>query len=62
MLTQSDLQDYGFLYKDYILGMSYKKIWHLLIDKDIKKEDLCKKVNASGTSLVKMVCGIGYCL
>jgi DNA-binding Xre family transcriptional regulator len=40
-----------------IVGVSYKKLWHLLIDRDIKKGWLCKKANVSGTSLAKMARG-----
>jgi DNA-binding Xre family transcriptional regulator len=36
------------------MSVSYKKLWHLLIDRDMKKGELCRKANISGTSLAKM--------
>ncbi|AII59474.1 transcriptional regulator [Dehalococcoides mccartyi CG4] len=39
------------------MGVSYKKLWHLLIDRDLKKGDLCKMARVSGTSLAKMARG-----
>jgi len=36
------------------LGASYKKLWKLLIDRDMKKRDLCKKAGVSATSLAKL--------
>lgn len=36
------------------MGVSYKKLWKILIDRDMKKGDLCKKANVSMTSLAKM--------
>lgn len=34
--------------------LCYKKLWKLLIDKDLKKKDLCKLSGVSSTSLAKM--------
>lgn len=39
------------------MGVSYKKLWKLLIDRDMKKGDLCKQAQVSGTSLAKMARG-----
>lgn len=39
------------------VGVSYKKLWKLLIDRDIKKGDLSKMAGVSGTSLAKMARG-----
>ena len=39
------------------MGVSYKKLWKLLIDRDMKKGDLSRKANVSGTSLAKMARG-----
>jgi len=36
------------------MGASYKKLWKLLIDRDMLKRDLCKKANVSGTTLAKL--------
>lgn len=36
------------------MGVSYKKLWKLLIDKDMKKRDLCQLANVSPTSLAKL--------
>lgn len=34
---------------------SYKKLWKLLIDKEMKKKDLCEKAGVSSATLSKMV-------
>lgn len=39
--------------------VSYKKLWKLLIDKDMKKKDLCEKAGISTASVTKMGKG-GY--
>lgn len=36
------------------MGLSYKKLWKLLIDKDMKKKELCKLADVSPTSLAKL--------
>ena len=36
------------------MKLSYKKLWKLLIDKDMKKKDLCEMASVSSTSLAKM--------
>lgn len=36
------------------MKVSYKKLWKLLIDKDLKKKDLCKLSGVSSTSIAKM--------
>ena len=36
------------------MSVSYKKLWKLLIDKDMKKKDLCEKVGISPASITKM--------
>lgn len=36
------------------MAVSYKKLWKLLIDKDMKKKDLCAKVGISSASVTKM--------
>lgn len=36
------------------MGASYKKLWKLLIDRDMKKRDLCEKAGVSATSLAKL--------
>ena len=33
---------------------SYKKLWKLLIDRDLKKKDLCEMAHISSASLTKM--------
>ena len=37
------------------MATSYKKLWKLLIDRDMKKKDLCKLANISTTSVTKLV-------
>lgn len=36
------------------MAVSYKSLWKLLIDKDIKKKDLCAKAGISPASVTKM--------
>ena len=36
------------------MAVSYKKLWKLLIDKDMKKKDLCSKAGISSASVTKM--------
>ena len=36
------------------MAVSYKKLWKLLIDKDIKKKDLSSKAGISPATLAKM--------
>ena len=36
------------------MTVCYKKLWKLLIDKDMKKKELCAKAGISPSSLTKM--------
>ena len=36
------------------MAVSYKKLWKLLIDRDMKKKDLCAKAGVSTASVTKM--------
>ena len=36
------------------MAVSYKKLWKLLIDKDMKKKDLCAKAGIRSASVTKM--------
>lgn len=36
------------------MKVCYKKLWKLLIDKDMKKKDLCAKAGISPASVTKM--------
>jgi DNA-binding Xre family transcriptional regulator len=36
------------------MGASYKKLWKLLIDKDMMKRDLCAAANVSGATMAKL--------
>ena len=36
---------------------SYKKLWKLLIDKEMKKRDLCSKAGISSATIAKMAKG-----
>lgn len=36
------------------MAVTYKKLWKLLIDKDMKKKDLCEKAGISPSSVTKM--------
>ena len=37
------------------MSVSYKKLWKLLIDKEMKKKELCSKAGISQSSITKMV-------
>lgn len=39
------------------MGMSYNKLWKLLIDKEMKKSDLRKNAGISSSSLAKLTKG-----
>lgn len=39
------------------MEISYKKLWKLLIDRDMKKKDLAKKANISTYTLSKLTKG-----
>ena len=39
------------------MGVSYKKLWKLLIDKDMKKKDLMVAAHISATSVAKLTKG-----
>lgn len=36
------------------MSVSYKRLWKLLIDRDIKKGELCKLAGISNASITKM--------
>ena len=36
------------------MGLSYKKLWKLLIDRDMKKKDLQQLAGISSTSITKL--------
>ena len=36
------------------MAVSYKKLWKLLIDKEIKKKDLCAMAGVSSATITKM--------
>ena len=36
------------------MPVSYKKLWKLLIDKDMKKKDVCKAEGISWSTIVKL--------
>lgn len=36
------------------MAVSYKKLWKLLIDRDIKKKDLCEAAGISHASVAKL--------
>lgn len=39
------------------MTFSYKKLWKLLIDREMKKRDLCAKAGISSATVAKMVKG-----
>ncbi len=39
------------------MGANYKKLWHLLIDRGMKKRELCNLAGVSATSLAKLAKG-----
>lgn len=36
------------------MAVSYKRLWKLLIDRDMKKKDLCARAGISSASITKM--------
>ena len=38
----------------FAMDISYKKLWHLLIDKDMKKRELLRLANISTATLAKL--------
>lgn len=36
------------------MAVSYKKLWKLLIDRDMKKKDLCAAADVSHASMAKL--------
>lgn len=36
------------------MAVSYKRLWKLLIDREMKKKELCAKAGISASSLTKM--------
>ena len=36
------------------MAISYKKLWKVLIDRDLKKKDLCAAAGISHTSMAKL--------
>jgi DNA-binding Xre family transcriptional regulator len=43
-----------FVLRRMLMAVCYKKLWKLLIDKDMKKKELCAKAGISTSSLTKM--------
>ena len=37
-----------------VIAVSYKKLWKLLIDRDMKKKDLCQAAGISHASIAKL--------
>ena len=46
--------EYCFIVEVYQMAVSYKKLWKLLIDRDIKKGELSKMAGISAASITKM--------
>jgi DNA-binding Xre family transcriptional regulator len=38
----------------FVMGISYKKLWHLLIDREMKKRELLRLANISTATLAKL--------
>ena len=47
-------QDFYYTGRRMIMAVSYKKLWKLLIDKDIKKKDLSSMAGVSPATITKM--------
>ena len=43
-----------FHWEEIAMAVSYKKLWKLLIDRDMKKKDLCAAAGISSASITKM--------
>ena len=48
------IDDVGMEVYKFMKEVSYKKLWKLLIDKDMKKKDLAQQANISLSSIAKM--------
>ena len=48
------MQGFNYLPEGIDMAVSYKKLWKLLIDKDIKKKDLSAKAGVSPATITKM--------
>ena len=42
------------VWRNLFMAVSYKKLWKLLIDKDMKKKDLCAKAGISVNANIKV--------
>lgn len=42
------------VWRNDVMMVRYKRLWKLLIDKDMKKKDLCAKGGISSASVTKM--------
>lgn len=42
------------LQEGFIMAVCYKKLWKLLIDKELKKKDLCEMAKLSPATITKM--------
>ena len=49
-----NVQEQVYYFGVTIMEVSYKKLWKLLIDKDMKKKDLCVAAGISHTSVAKL--------
>ena len=43
-----------FYVRRIVMSVSYKKLWKILIDRDMKKKDLCAKAGISMATVTKM--------
>ena len=43
-----------YIERENIMAVCYKRLWKLLIDKDMKKKDLCALAGISSASVTKM--------
>ena len=48
---------FGLCKEDYCMKTSYKKLWKLLIDREMTKTELCQKSGISPSSMAKLTKG-----
>lgn len=54
LILNRQKQNFGLEWTGVKMAVSYKKLWKLLIDRDMKKKDLCAAAGVSHASMAKL--------
>lgn len=55
MIYNNELYNYSaFVSEDLLMAISYKKLWHILLDRDLHKKDLVSMAGISGYTVKKL--------